>query len=159
MACALGARAPVRSALMSSLRRLPVQQSSESVGALAAALAKAQAQLVNPEKSLTATITVAGRAGETQRSFRYAPLSSGLEIVRKTLSEHGDRGDPDHRARPGLADSQFDDYAGPRIGPVDCLAMAGLPPRGYRKPAPHGRCSHLRPPLCPLYASGHCRRG
>jgi len=64
-----------------------VQQSSESVAALAAALAKAQAQLVNPEKSLTATIAT-GRAGETQRTFRYAPLSSGLEIVRKTLSEH-----------------------------------------------------------------------
>ena len=63
-----------------------MQQSSESVAALAAALAKAQAQLVNPEKSLTATIPT-GRAGETQRTFRYAPLSSGLEIVRKTLSE------------------------------------------------------------------------
>jgi hypothetical protein len=64
-----------------------VQQSSDSVAALAAALAKAQAQLVNPEKSLTATIRT-GRAGETERTFRYAPLSSGLEIVRKTLSEH-----------------------------------------------------------------------
>ena len=64
-----------------------MQQSSESVAALAAALAKAQAQLVNPEKSLTATIRT-GRAGETERTFRYAPLSSGLEIVRKTLSEH-----------------------------------------------------------------------
>ena len=64
-----------------------MQRSSESFAALAAALAKAQAQLVNPEKSLTATI-VRGRAGEAPRSFRYAPLSSGLEIVRKTLSEH-----------------------------------------------------------------------
>ena len=64
-----------------------MQQSSESVAALAAALAKAQAQLVNPEKSLTATIRT-GRPGETERTFRYAPLSSGLEIVRKTLSEH-----------------------------------------------------------------------
>jgi hypothetical protein len=64
-----------------------VQQSSESVAALAAALAKAQAQLVNPEKSFTATIRT-GSAGETERTFRYAPLSSGLEIVRKTLSEH-----------------------------------------------------------------------
>jgi hypothetical protein len=64
-----------------------VQQSSDSVAALAAALAKAQAQLVNPEKSLTATIRT-GRPGETERTFRYAPLSSGLEIVRKTLSEH-----------------------------------------------------------------------
>ena len=64
-----------------------MQHSSDSVAALAAALAKAQARLVNPEKSLTATIRT-GRMGETERTFRYAPLSSGLEIVRKTLSEH-----------------------------------------------------------------------
>jgi hypothetical protein len=64
-----------------------VHRSSESVAALAAALAKAQARLVNPEKSLTATIRT-GRLGETERTFRYAPLSSGLEIVRKTLSEN-----------------------------------------------------------------------
>src|SRR5271166_145663 len=69
------------------IRRPPVQRSSESFAALAAALAKAQAHLVNPEKSLTATIRP-GRPGEAARSFRYAPLSSGLEIVRKTLSEH-----------------------------------------------------------------------
>jgi len=60
-------------------------RSSESVAALA--LAKAQAELINPEKSLTATIR-AGRAGEGERSFRYAPLSSGLDIVRKTLGQH-----------------------------------------------------------------------
>src|ERR1700719_4970544 len=69
------------------IRRPPVHQSSSSVAALAAALAKAQARLVNPEKSLTATIRTGG-AGEVERTFRYAPLSSGLEIVRKTLSEH-----------------------------------------------------------------------
>jgi ERF superfamily len=62
-------------------------QSSESVAALASALAKAQAELVNPEKSLTATIRT-GRPGEWERSFRYAPLSSGLDIVRKTLGRH-----------------------------------------------------------------------
>src|ERR1700738_4495655 len=72
---------------MFSIRRPPVQRSSESFAALAAALAKAQAHLVNPEKSLTATIRP-GRPGETERTFRYAPLSSGLGIVRKTLSEH-----------------------------------------------------------------------
>jgi hypothetical protein len=64
-----------------------VQRSSESVGALASALAKAQAELVNPEKSLTATMRAAA-PGEGQRSFRYAPLSSGLDIVRKTLGQH-----------------------------------------------------------------------
>jgi ERF superfamily len=64
-----------------------VQRSSESVAALASALAKAQAQLVNPEKSLIATIRT-GATGEAGRTFRYAPLSSGLDIVRKTLGQH-----------------------------------------------------------------------
>ena len=64
-----------------------MQRSSESVAALAAALAKAQAELVNPETSLTATIRSAA-PGEMQRTFRYAPLSSGLDIVRKTLGQH-----------------------------------------------------------------------
>jgi hypothetical protein len=64
-----------------------MHRSSESVAALASALAKAQAELVNPEKSLTATVR-SGRAGEGERSFRYAPLASGLDIVRKTLGQH-----------------------------------------------------------------------
>src|SRR3954454_14924992 len=64
-----------------------MQRSSESVAALASALAKAQSELVNPEKSLTATIK-GMRAGEADRTFRYAPLSSGLEIVRKALGQH-----------------------------------------------------------------------
>jgi ERF superfamily protein len=64
-----------------------MQRSSESIGAIAAALAKAQGELTNPEKSLTATIRSDG-PGAIERSFRYAPLSSGLDIVRKTLSQH-----------------------------------------------------------------------
>ena len=64
-----------------------MHRSSESVAALASALAKAQAELVNPEKSLVATIRT-GRPGDGERSFRYAPLSSGLDIVRKTLGQH-----------------------------------------------------------------------
>jgi ERF superfamily len=64
-----------------------VQRSSDSVAALAAALAKAQSELVNPEKSLTATIKAAA-PGLAERSFRYAPLSSGLDIIRKTLGQH-----------------------------------------------------------------------
>jgi hypothetical protein len=63
-----------------------MRKSSETVAALASALAKAQAELVNPEKSLTAIIR-AGRPGEGERTFRYAPLSRGLDIVRKTLGQ------------------------------------------------------------------------
>ena len=63
-----------------------MHRSSESVAALAAALAKAQIELVNPEKSLTASIR--DRRGEGNRTFRYAPLASGLDIVRKTLGKY-----------------------------------------------------------------------
>ena len=40
-----------------------MQRSSPSIGNLAAALAKAQAELVNPEKSLSATIRSEGTGG------------------------------------------------------------------------------------------------
>src|SRR5215468_6811060 len=64
-----------------------MQRSSETIGKIAGALAKAQAELENPEKSLTATIpSVFPR--EESRTFRYASLASGLEIVRKCLSKH-----------------------------------------------------------------------
>ena len=63
-----------------------MQRSSDTIGTIAAALAKAQAQLVNPEKSLVATIRSV-EASVSERSFRYASLSSGLDIVRKTLSQ------------------------------------------------------------------------
>ena len=64
-----------------------MQRSSETIGTIAAALAKAQAQLVNPEKSMVGTIRSEQGSG-SERLFRYAPLSSGLDIVRKTLSQH-----------------------------------------------------------------------
>jgi hypothetical protein len=63
-----------------------MHRSSESIAALAAALAKAQMALTNPEKSLTGTVP-SSRSDEPGRMFRYAPLSSGLDIVRKALGE------------------------------------------------------------------------
>jgi hypothetical protein len=63
-----------------------MQRSSPSIAALATALAKAQIELANPEKSLTGTIEPQQGQGGA-RQFRYAPLSSGLEIVRKTLGQ------------------------------------------------------------------------
>ena len=64
-----------------------MQRSSSSIASLAAALAKAQGELVNPEKTLVGTIRSDGPRG-TERAFRYASLSSGLDIVRKTLGQH-----------------------------------------------------------------------
>jgi hypothetical protein len=64
-----------------------MQRSSSSIGGLAAALAKAQAELVNPEKSLIGSVSANGPDG-AERLFRYAPLSAGLDIVRKTLGQN-----------------------------------------------------------------------
>ena len=64
-----------------------MHRSSESIGAIASALAKAQGELTNPEKSLTATIQ-SPFPREGQLTFRYASLSSGLDIVRKALGRH-----------------------------------------------------------------------
>jgi len=64
-----------------------MHRSSESIAHLAAALAKAQGELVNPEKLLTATIRDQGSKG-SEKTFSYASLASGLDIVRKTLGQH-----------------------------------------------------------------------
>jgi ERF superfamily len=64
-----------------------MQHSSETIGAIATALAKAQIELQNPEKSLTATIQ-SPFPREANRTFRYASLSSGLDLIRKSLGRH-----------------------------------------------------------------------
>src|SRR5712672_4455804 len=86
-ASAQGARSPARSALIFSERSLAMQRSSNKIGTLAAALAKAQSEITNPEKSLTATIE-SPLPREGKRTFRYASLSVGLDIVRKCLGQH-----------------------------------------------------------------------
>jgi hypothetical protein len=63
-----------------------MQRSSNKIGTLAGALAKAQAEIVNPEKSLTARME-SPFPREGQRTFRYASLATGLDIVRKCLGQ------------------------------------------------------------------------
>src|SRR5215831_15685967 len=88
MGCGPSGQSQAQSASISSRpEAAAMQRSSETIGTIAAALAKAQAQLVNPEKSLVGTIR-SDRTNGPERAFRYAPLSSGLDIVRKTLSQH-----------------------------------------------------------------------
>ena len=55
-----------------------MQRSSESIGAIAAALAKAQAEITNPEKSLTATI----RSPYPARRRPDVPLRPAIERAR-----------------------------------------------------------------------------
>lgn len=64
-----------------------MHRSSENIGAIASALAKAQGELSNPEKSLSATIR-SPFPREGDRTFRYASLAAGLDIVRKSLGQH-----------------------------------------------------------------------
>src|SRR3984885_7579999 len=91
MAFAPSARSPAPSVLIcwpvTAARRAIMQRTSDSIASLAAALAKAQIELANPEKSLVGAIEPASGEGSA-RLFRYASLSSGLEIVRKTLGQH-----------------------------------------------------------------------
>src|SRR5437870_3985113 len=64
-----------------------MHRSSDTIATIAGALAKAQVELTNPEKSLVGTIR-SPFPREADRTFRYAPLSSGLDIVRKSLGRH-----------------------------------------------------------------------
>src|SRR4028119_145310 len=64
-----------------------MRSSSDSIAQLASALAKAQIELVNPAKTLTGVIDRWGTGNEGQ-TYRYAPLSAGLDIVRQTLCKH-----------------------------------------------------------------------
>src|SRR6266480_4151188 len=68
-------------------RARTMHRSSDTIATIAAALAKAQVELINPEKSLVATIR-SPFPREADRTFRYAPLSRGLDIVRKSLCRH-----------------------------------------------------------------------
>src|SRR6516225_4700893 len=99
-----------------------MQRSSETIGKIAGALAKAQAELENPEKSLTATIPSVFPREET-RTFRYASLASGLEIVRKCLSRHEIAAGAGHRYRPRRWTDQADYHPGARLPRMDSLGL------------------------------------
>src|SRR4030088_1448496 len=83
MASGPNAQNQALSASIWSRWRLPMHRSSESVAAIATALAKAQCELSNPEKAMVGTV-YDGRSDSSQ-TFRYASLSSGLDIIRKSL--------------------------------------------------------------------------
>jgi hypothetical protein len=117
-----------------------MQRSSESIGAIAGALAKAQIELANPKQSLTAT-TRSPFPRESDRSCRYASLSRGLDLVRKSLGRHEiatvQTTSIDDAA--GLIRLDHDASAFVRRGGV--LGLAGL--SGQRDGCPDQDCSRL----------------
>ena len=134
-----------------------MQRCSESIGAIAGALAKAEIELANPEKSLTATIH-SPFPRESDRSFRYASLSSGLDMVRKSLGWH---------EIATVQTTSIDNAAGlirrtttPAhfFRGMGLLGLAGLPRQRNGRPASDGSRPHLRPPLCAVHAGRDCRR-
>jgi hypothetical protein len=133
-----------------------MQRSSETIGAIAGALAKAQAELTNPAKSLTATIP-ALFPRETDRTFRYAPLSAGLEIVRKCLGQHEIAVVQTTAIEKEAGFIQLTTLLALLRG-MAVLRLAGLPGVRDGRAAPHGRCPHLRPPLLLVQPGGHRRR-
>jgi hypothetical protein len=132
-----------------------MQRSSESIACLAAALAKAQAELTNPEKSLVATIRPNG-PGTAERSFRYAPLSSGLDIVRKTLGQH------EIATVQTTAIDQTAGFinhgAGTLFRGMDRLGLASLRDQRDDGTAPDGRSANLCAALCAVHLGRDCRR-
>src|SRR5436190_336559 len=120
----------------------PMHRSSETIGAIAAALAKAQAEILNPEKSLTATIR-SPFPREGDRTFRYASLSSGLEIVRKSLGQ---------QEIATVQTTAIDKEAGlihlttvlaHSSGEVDVIRLARLSGQRDGRASPHGRSPYV----------------
>jgi hypothetical protein len=136
-----------------------MQRSSETIGTIAGALAKAQAELTNPEKSLVATLEIEGGSQEKERSFRYAPLSSGLEIVRKTLTQHEiatvQTTALDHAAGIINLTTVLAHSSGEWIAsdwPVCAISETATPHR-------MGACADLCQAICIVHACGYCGRG
>ena len=135
-----------------------MQRSSETIGAIAAALAKAQAELTNPEKALIATIRASNPRDQDQ-TFRYAALSSGLDIVRKALGGH---------EIATVQTTAIDNEAG-LIRLTTTLAHASgewlssewpvCPISRNGRAAPHGGGAHLCAPLRAFHPGRHRRRG
>ena len=129
MASMASARSPERSPSMSCRRRRAMPRSSESVAALAAALAKAQAELINPEKSLTATIRT-GRAGDTDQDFSLCPAIERPRHRTQNAGSARDRNGANHSHRSGSGYSQFDHHARPCVWRMGRLGMASVSGRG-----------------------------
>ena len=93
------------------------------------------------------------QASGAERSFRYAPLSSGFDIVRKTLSQH---------EIATVQTTSIDETAGiVRLSTILAHASGEWISRHRRDydAASDGRGADLRPTLCALHTGWHCWRG
>ena len=135
-----------------------MQRSSASIGTLAAALAKAQAQLINPGE-IDGRIHRLGWIGKGEQIFRDAPLSSGLDIVRKTLGQYEIATIQTTAVDQTAGIVNLTTSAGPFVGGMDRFGLAGLRNRLHVDPSADGSGAYVRPALCLIHAGRNCRRG
>ena len=134
-----------------------MQRSSESIGALAGALAKAQAELTNPLKVADGNdpgpIPAGGRKDVSLRSLvRRTRL--GPKVSQPARNSRGS----DHRGRQGGWLRPAHHRVGTLLRGMDVLRLAGLPGLRDGRAAPDGECPHLCPALCAVHPGGHRRR-
>ena len=126
-----------------------MHRSSESVAAIATALAKAQTELSNPEKAMVGTVY--NNRSDSPQSFRYASLSSGLDIIRKTLGSQQIAIAQNHQHRSGRWHSKPDHGSPAHLRGVDFLGLAGLPTIRDICTPPDGSGTDLRQTLRTVY--------
>jgi hypothetical protein len=119
-----------------------MHRSSDTITTIAAALAKAQMELTNPEKSLVATIR-SPFPREADRIFRYAPLSSCLDIVRKSLGRHEIAGGRDGSLGAAAYARQEHADSGRRQNGRGAVSGEAF----YHENSPHPDVPSKRPPI------------
>ena len=127
-----------------------MHRSSDSIASLAAALAKAQMALTNPEKSLTGTLP-GNRADDPGRTFRYAPLSAGLDIVRKVLGQHEIATLQTTIIDQDIQTVSLTTVLAHASGEWIAFGLAGVCPLRNGNAAPDGRGAHIRQALCVVH--------
>ena len=135
-----------------------MHRSSETIGAIAAALAKAQGELTNPEKSLVATIR-SPFPREGDRTFRYASLASGLDIVRKSLGQHEIATVQTTTIDQGSGQIRLTTLLAHASGEWISSDWPGLPGQRDGRPAPDGSGANLCLSLCAVRPGRDRRRG
>ena len=135
-----------------------MQRSSNKIGALAAALAKAQAEIANPEKSLTATIE-SPFPREGQRTFRYAPSPRGSTSFANALASMRSQRSRAQRSTGTAGLIRLTTTLVHASGEWVSSDWPVCPASETAAPSPDGRRPHLCPALCPVHAGGNRRRG
>jgi hypothetical protein len=119
-----------------------MHRSSDTIGTIAAALAKAQTELTNPEKSLIGAIGSPFR--DDQRTFRYAPLYCDST---------------DHGFQQGNGAHPPDHDASAFIWGMAVFGVADMPLQRDRGATTDGSGADLCAPIRAVHTGRNCGRG